>query len=394
MIYERVQNRLRGTVRLRVECAFPERIINLMGVRGFRFWDLKHESETAFSCTLTKSDAAALRKLAATQGSRCETLARRGAPFFLYRFRRRYALLASLALVSALLFFGSFFIWEFDIEGEAPYSEEQILRVLSEEGVHLGTYGRGIDSELLRNRVLLRLPELSWLSVNVSGCRAHVQVRPRIHAPALIGDLPPQNIVARRNGVVTNIASQGGKAVVHTGSTVEKGELLISGYVDYGGSAVKLLPAAGRVEARTWYTLTTSLSMTRTEKQREEKTRHSLSLIFGTKRIKIFGRTGICTEQCDTIISRKHWHLFSLPLPVVSVWESRSGYTLRELSPTEATLKSEGEELLRAYLLSVLNDGEILADAVTARKQDGRLIVTLRAECREDIAQVQRMQTS
>ena len=65
--------------------------------------------------------------MAEKQGSRCETLARRGAPFFLYRFRRRYALLASLALVSALLFFGSFFIWEFDIEGEAPYSRQSWL---------------------------------------------------------------------------------------------------------------------------------------------------------------------------------------------------------------------------------------------------------------------------
>ena len=394
MIYERVQNRLRGTVRLRVECAFPERIINLMGLRGFRFWDLQYESETAFACTLPKGDAAALRRLAEKQGSRCETVERRGAPFFFYRFRRRYALLASLALVSVLLFFGSFFIWEFELEGETPYSEQQILRVLSEEGVHLGTYGRSIDSELLRNRVLLRLPELSWISVQVSGCRAQVQVRQRVRPPALIAELPPQNVVARRSGVVTNVAALGGKAVVHPGSTVEEGELLISGCVDYDASAAKLLPAAGKVEARTWYTLETSLCTERMEKQPTGRTRHSLSLVLGTRRIKIFGRTGICPETCDTIIDRKHWHLFSLPLPVVSVWESRSSYTLRELSPTEATLKSEGEELLRAYLLSVLDEGEILADTVTARESGGRMSVRLRAECREDIAEVQRMQIS
>ena len=391
MIYERVQNRLRGTVRLHIECAYPERIINLMSARGLYFWDLQYESETGFSCVLAKKDAAVLRALAEKQGARCETLAVRGAPFFFYRFRRRYILLVSLALVSLALGFGSFFIWEFELEGEAPYSEQQILRVLSEEGVHLGTYGRSIDSELLRNRVLLRLPELSWISVNVSGCKAHVQVRQRIHAPGLIGELPPQNIVAKRSGVVTNVASQGGKAVVHTGSTVEKGEMLISGYVDYGGSAVRLLPAAGRVEARTWYTLHTSLPLMREEKQYGEKVQHGLALVFGTKRIKIFGRTGICHEECDTIINRKHWHLFSLPLPVVSVWESRRSYTLAETARSDASVQSEGEELLRSYLASALGDGEILADTAAAKEKNGRLFITFRAECLEDIAEVQTM---
>ena len=35
-----VLNRLRGQVRLRVECAFPERVLNLCGARDLAFWDL------------------------------------------------------------------------------------------------------------------------------------------------------------------------------------------------------------------------------------------------------------------------------------------------------------------------------------------------------------------
>ena len=43
-------NRLRGQVRVRAECAFPERVLNLCGARDLAFWDLEWESPTAFTC--------------------------------------------------------------------------------------------------------------------------------------------------------------------------------------------------------------------------------------------------------------------------------------------------------------------------------------------------------
>ena len=391
MLLDRLRNRLQGGVRLRMESAFPERILNLMSARALRFWDLHYESETEFSCTLSETDAAQLRALVVRWGGSCETVAVQGTPFFLRRFRRRHALLISLCLAAVLLLWGSFFIWEFEVEGDSPYSREQILRVLAEEGVRLGTYGRSIDSELLRNRVLLRLTELSWISVRVSGCKAHVQVRSRVHAPELIEDLPPQNLVARREGLITQVAAQGGKAVVQRGSTVEKGDLLISGFVDYEGSAAASLPAAGRVEARTWYTLTCSLPRTSAEKKATGKHSYALSLVFGTHRIKIFGGTGIHGGECDTIINRKHWYLFSLPLPIVSVWEKHSAYEPEEHTLSADTARREGEALLLAYLRSVLSDGEVLADTVLVGERGDRFQVTLRAECLEDIAEVQRI---
>ena len=58
--------------------------------------------------------------------------------------------------------------------------DEEILRALEQNGVGIGTFSFSLDPEGLRNRVLLEIPELSWLTVNVSGCRATVQVRERV----------------------------------------------------------------------------------------------------------------------------------------------------------------------------------------------------------------------
>jgi len=47
-------NRARGQVRVRAECAFPERVLNLCGARELAFWDLEWESPTAFTCRISK----------------------------------------------------------------------------------------------------------------------------------------------------------------------------------------------------------------------------------------------------------------------------------------------------------------------------------------------------
>ena len=39
-----IVNRLQGQVRIRVETAFPERVLNLCGARNLAFWDMEWES--------------------------------------------------------------------------------------------------------------------------------------------------------------------------------------------------------------------------------------------------------------------------------------------------------------------------------------------------------------
>ncbi|MEG1593840.1 MAG: sporulation protein YqfD, partial [Oscillibacter sp.] len=177
---KQVLNRLQGQVRLRVDCAFPERILNLCGARNLAFWDLDWASETAFTCRLSRRDFHTLRRAAKNLDCTLTVVRREGAPYFLRRFRRRYVLLSGLVLCGALLFFGSFFIWDFTVEGNETVPREEILRSLQKNGITLGTFGFAVDAEDLRNHVLLDIPELSWMTVNVSGCRAYVEVRERV----------------------------------------------------------------------------------------------------------------------------------------------------------------------------------------------------------------------
>ncbi|MBP3486608.1 MAG: sporulation protein YqfD, partial [Oscillospiraceae bacterium] len=179
-------NRLRGQVRIRAECAFPERVLNMCSARNLAFWDLEWESYTAFTCRVSRQDYRVLRQAAEKLDCTLTVVGREGAPFFLLRVRRRQALLLGLVGCGLALFLGSFFIWDFEIEGNKTVTDEQILRSLERHGVGIGSFGLSLDSEGLRNQVLLDIPELCWLAVNVSGCRAYVQVRERVPVPEMV----------------------------------------------------------------------------------------------------------------------------------------------------------------------------------------------------------------
>ena len=159
----RIVNRLQGQVWVRVESPFPERVLNLCGARNLAFWDMRWESESAFTCRLTRRDYYALRRAVKKLDCALTIVRKEGVPFFLGRFRRRHALLAGLALGGVLLFLGSFFIWDFTVEGNERVTDEEILRALERQGVGIGTFGISLDTENIRNHVLLDVPELVWI---------------------------------------------------------------------------------------------------------------------------------------------------------------------------------------------------------------------------------------
>ena len=86
---DRAARLLRGTLRVRVESAFPERVLNLCGAHGIAFSDLRWESASALSFTVRAAERKKLERLLAPLDAALTVERAAGAPFFLRRFRRR-----------------------------------------------------------------------------------------------------------------------------------------------------------------------------------------------------------------------------------------------------------------------------------------------------------------
>ena len=381
-------NRLRGQVRVRAECAFPERVLNLCGAQDLAFWDLEWESPTAFTCRLSRRDWKRLREAGKNLDCTFDLVGLEGAPYFLLRFRHRQALLMGLVGCALGLFLGSFFIWEFQVEGNETVPTERILRALEKNGVRLGTFGLSLDGEDIRNHVLLDVPELSWIAVNVSGCRAEVQVRERTVPPAMVDRREPCNLVARRAGLVKKVQTIGGVACVVPGSAVTEGQILISGVEDTDTVGARVLAGLGKVEARTWYGLTASMPLMALEKQYKGKEKTGVSLIFGSRRIKFFSNSSIDGAEYDKITSRYPLNLLGVPLPVTVVVEKWRFYEAVPTARTAAEAEKAAEAILTAQLQEMVEPyGEVKSTLCSTRQKEDALIVTLSAECLEEIGE-------
>lgn len=381
-----IVNLLKGEVTGRIESGFPERVLNLCAEYGIVFWDLRWESAVAFTFTMTRRDWRRLRKLSRRLDCEMTAGSWRGAPFFLGRLRRRYALWITLGICSVLLFYGSFFIWDFQIEGNVTVSDQEILRALDKHGVSFGTYGYAVKSSTLRNFILLDIPELSYIAVNVKGCRAYVQVRENIPAPTLVSELGPGNTVAAKDALITAVQPWEGEKQVLPGTTVTEGQLLISGVVENDYSGVRYLRGMGKVYGRTWYTLRCQVPLTELEKAYtgEEATRRAV--LLGKKRCNLYFSSSFSGDTYDKIVNWNQCKLpGDIPLPVTVVTETLRGFELVETRRSQEEALALADTILTARLGQCVEDGQVLSRELTAQVVEDTLLVTLTAECEEQI---------
>lgn len=381
-----MMNLLKGEVTARVESGFPERVLNLCGEYGLTFWDLRWENAAAFTFTLTRRDWKRLRRLTAKLDCELTPLGWRGTPFFLGRMRYRYGLWVTLGLCSLLLLWGSFFIWDIEIEGNETVPDREILRALEKCDVAFGTFGYDVNSFQLRNDLLLELPELSYIAINVRGSRAYVQVRERVDAPEIIDKRQPGNTVATKDALVTAIEPWNGEKVVLPGTMVREGQLLISGVVDSGYGGSRQVAGMGKVYGRTWYTLRCRVPLTVEEKVYTGKKTVRRAVLLGKNRVNLYIGSSISGDTCDKIIDWNQWELpGGLVLPVTVVTETLEEYTLTETRRSQEEAQALGTLTLDRQLEALLGDGELLSRQINSQVEGDTLLVTLTAECEEQI---------
>ena len=302
--------------------------------------------------------------------------------------KKKILVLALAAVFVSLLALGSAFIWDFAVSGNDTVPTEEILQALERCGVRVGTRGVGLDQDDLRNRVLPLLPDVVYLAVNVRGCTAHVQVVERQRPPHLYTDGEITNVVAARDGLVTGVQALDGQAQVMAGSTVTAGQVLISGVVDSDRRGYRLLHGMGQVWARTWYELSVSVPLTVREKGRETGAVTRLAVDVGRNRIKIYGKGSMTGPDCDKMTLYHQARLpFGLTLPVTLVTERTVRYAAGETERSPEEARAEGEAQLMAQLRTALaqRDGNLLHHRFDAVRQGKWLVVTLHAECEEQI---------
>lgn len=394
MAVRQMVNLFRGSVRLEVTGDFPERFLNLCAQRGTAFWAVEQPDSHTLYLTVAWTDRPGLEELAERTGCTIREGDRKGAPPFLLRFRKRYALLVGLVLALLAVSFLSRFVLVVEVEGNETVPTRAIVAELWRQGLRPGVYGPSLAVRDISNQALLRLDDLSWMAINLHGIRAQVVVREMVKKPELLDRSVVGDIVAEAPGIVTHLEAWSGDPAVAEGATVLPGDVLIRGSIkmdppQYSENPPLWMPvrAMGKVTGRTWRTLSAAIPLNAQVKALTGKKETRYSLTFLDRRVNFSQNSGISFPKYDKITET--WNL-TLPrgpvLPFALRRETVQEYETVTLPINGGVARAMLEERLLTQLSELLGEtGEEVSHSFAAQERDGQLVVTLIAECEEEL---------
>lgn len=379
----RVEEKLRGLVRAEISGPEPEKVLNACLAENLPLIRPEPADRWTLRLGVYEGDWPRLKALAEKCGCEVCLLSHQGGSRMGKLLHRRLGLLLTASLLLALLFVSSLFVWEIRLVGADAISRGELLRALEDSGLRSGCFWPTLDADALRDRMLLREPRLSWLAVNIRGSVAEVRLLQRAEKPELVSDERAADLRAARAGLVRRISVRSGQVTVQPGQAVTAGELLVSGTVDSITAAPRRVRAQGEVWADTWYELTAICPLPQGKENSDLRSQSRIALKIGGMRINFYQNGGKTIDGCDKIVHEYNLGikgLFRLPLSVVR--EELRPYRTTEFSRGEA--EATGQRLLASLAENI--EGEIVFSSLSAAEADGMTVVTLRAQCRENIA--------
>lgn len=254
--------------------------------------------------------------------------ARRGLRFRLAPFRKRYGFIFGLLCGMWFLFWCNAAVRSIEITGNKRISDAEIIRALSELGVHYGVPFRDLPYQYIEQQMRLAVHDIEWITMRHSGGRLIVDLTEERLPPAMHQDRVPTNVIAAETAQITGMDVRGGFAVKQIGDTVKAGELLITGTQTDAFGICRCYHAEGIVTGTYFDTFEQTLPFVSELSLRGKTGTETVLSVFG-KRIPLtlgFVRP----EPSEQIIyeeDREPFILFGRQLPLALI---RCRYTVQE----------------------------------------------------------------
>ena len=377
-------DRVGGIARLRITGVRPEGVLNACALAGIELWGLNCVDECCIDVFAHESSLEDIRKICIRCMCGVSVLSIRGGSRWRKLARRRIWLIIAAAIIFLALVISSLFIWDFDVEGNKNLSSGEILRSLAECGVTEGSFWPGLPVDIIRSDIILKKPEIAWLTVNVSGSKATVLVEERAEKPEIYSESSAADIVASQSGVIRRLSVMNGKPLVSRGQTVMAGDVLVSGAMDSITGETRNVRALADVQAETWYERTAVCRLEEPVKTVKTKTARRFAIKLGKSRINFYFDSGKDIDGCDKITKEYKLGisgLFTLPVSIIT-----ERYVCYDYAAGGCCTVRELEDRLKDWLENSI-DGHIETISFSHAESGGLLLVTMRAKCLENIAE-------
>jgi len=388
-------NFLRGYLIIEVYGVFLERFINLAIKSNIFLWDIKKRSRNTATMKVSVRGFFHIRKAARKTRVKVKIIKRCGLPMFVHKHRKRKAFYIGFLIFVLIISLLTSFIWTVEIEKTSFVDEKLIRDELKACGIDVGVIKYGHSAHEIQDKLMMKIPSLSWIWVEIRGTRAIVSVKERTRKPEIFDKNTPCNIVAKYDGVIEKITAINGNQIALPGDVVKKGDLLISGVYDAKYDGVRLVNAEGTALATTWHTLKETFPLQRVATEQTGKNKKQIILSAGGKDIKIFPLWGHGFEKFETTEENRQiklWGDLYLPFKIkIKTINEIAEHTLK-MSEYDAFVYYR-DILIKSLEKELDDEVEILEKTAEHKLYGNNITVSVTLKCRCDIAEKRAIQT-
>lgn len=392
MLILRLWNYIIGYVIINVEGYFLEKFINICTHRNIRLWNVRWQKNSRVSMRLTVENFKKLRPIARKTHCRIHIIRKKGIPFILERYKNRKAFVIGAGICLTVFFVISSFVWDISISGNVNIPTELIMEKLNAKGIKVGTFKYNVNTDKIADGMMLEIDELARISVSLYGTRIYVNVNERVKPPELIKKDIPCDIIAAKDGVIHSVVAKEGLETVKIGDTVVKGQMLITGTIVPKNPEAPLLlvHSMGSVKARTWYEASADVEQNLVKAKRTGEQKNLYSLVFFTKKIKLFHKKVPYTNSEHIEVKKKLTLGTNFVLPIELIIDQYYEYELEQNKIDINTAKKiASDKAVESAQEQIPENAEIVKKSIIEREDGGRKKVKAVIECIEDIGVTQ-----
>ena len=254
MFFNKLFHFVKGYVIINISGFYIERFLYICAKRGIELFGIKQRTADGVVACINIKDFKKIRPVVSKTKVRISILKKYGLPFCLKKAKKRRALILCIFVLSVITYVLSGFIWSVEINTDDENVTPELIEAIELAGIHIGAYKPLLpDGEKIKSIIMNNTENIVWVWVNIKGTKAVVDFKEGIPAPKVVDKKVPCDIVAQRDGIITEIVEKNGESRVVKGDTVTKGDLLIAGTLDMPDGSYKTVHSIGDVKARVWH---------------------------------------------------------------------------------------------------------------------------------------------
>ena len=384
MFFKILLNFIFGYLNVTVEGYYIERFINTCMSKGIFFWGMKRTRSTIMHMNLGASEFKQAIKIAKKHGCRVKIEGKHGLPFVWKKYKKRKIFIILLIIVLAIIYALSKFIWNIEVIGNETINSNEIIEILNEDGLNIGTLKSKINTDEIINKIRYQRDDIAWIGIELTGTNALVRIVEADSKPEIVDEEDYCNIIATKDGVIEKITAQNGTIMVTEGTEVKQGDILIAGYMEGKYTGRNYVNAQGEVKAKVSYSQTEKIYKKETKKEQTGNFEKKYAIKINNFKINFY-KTLSKYENYDTMYTSKKLKLFSnFYLPIEIIEYTNYEVTNTEITYNEEQAKAEGQRRAEEKLNSLIT-GEIAEKNVSITDMGDYYDVKVTYDVIEDI---------